>query len=60
MTEERYRAAAAYHPDVGFLVTGGYGNGRRLSSTEVTSDGTDFQVEIVLKGIWSCECWRIV
>ena len=46
MTERRQFAAAAYHHDVGFLVTGGYGNGY-LSSTEVSTDGTNFQVEIV-------------
>ena len=44
MTEERQHAAATYHRDVGFLVTGGYGNGY-LSSTEVSTDGTNFQVD---------------
>ena len=43
MTERRQFAAAAYHHDVGFLVTGGYGNGK--SSTEVSTDGTNFQVD---------------
>ena len=47
MTEARSHAAAAYHPDVGFLITGGKwknGNGF-LSSTEVSTDGTNFQVD---------------
>ena len=43
MIEKRSYAAAAYHPNVGFLITGGYGGGR-LSSTEVTEDGKSFQV----------------
>ena len=48
MTEARAWAAAAYHPDVGFLITGGNGP---LSSTEVTTDGTNFQVD----GVFSRE-----
>ena len=46
MKEKRYNGAAAYHPDVGFLITGGYdGDNNYLSSTEVTKDGQSFQVK---------------
>ena len=52
MTDKRWVAAAAYHPDVGFLITGGENGNGYLSSTEVSTDGTNFQVEIVLVGKW--------
>ena len=54
MTDKRWVAAAAYHPDVGFLITGGENGNGYLSSTEVSTDGTNFQVEIVLVGMWKC------
>ena len=45
MKEKRVYGAAAYHPDVGFLITGGYDGDNYLSSTEVTKDGQSFQVK---------------
>ena len=42
MSEERSYFAAAYHPTMGFLVTGGMGGGvpwDRRSSTEITKEG---------------------
>ena len=43
MKEARMYAAAAHHEDKGFLITGGKGNGGRLSSTEITKDGVTFE-----------------
>ena len=58
MTEARGWAAAAYHPDVGFLITGGYGyDWSYLSSTEVTTDGTNFQVDGVFGRGLSASGW---
>ena len=53
MNEKRSYGAAAYHPDVGFLITGGYYGGpydadSYVSSTEVTKDGQSFQVKTIL------------
>ena len=42
MKEARYNAAAAHHQKKGFLITGGYINGR-LSSCEITQDGVTFE-----------------
>ena len=42
MREARKFFAAAHHSVKGFLVTGGYGDNGRLSSTEITLDGITF------------------
>ena len=42
MKEARRFFAAAHHSVKGFLVTGGYGDNGRLSSTEITLDGITF------------------
>ena len=43
MKEKRGYSAAAHHETKGFLITGGYGIGGRLSSTEITKDGVTFE-----------------
>ena len=43
MKEARDSAAAAHHKDKGFIITGGYSDNGRLSSTEITKDGLYFE-----------------
>ena len=42
MREKRSHSAGAFHPEHGWLISGGYGD-RYLSSCEVTRDGTSFE-----------------
>ena len=42
MNEARSSAAGAHHPQLGFLVSGGYNDGSSKSTTEISSDGRTF------------------
>ena len=42
MLEARYYSAAASHPNYGWVITGGYGDGGRKSTAEKTGDALSF------------------